>query len=286
MTRSLGASQTPRMSTESASARVAGQPARARLQRSLGPGTALSQAGVAEEYGVSRIPVRDALQRLATEGLVELRGSTAVVTPLSIEDLQELYEMREAVEPVATRLAVPRVGRAGIARMTRLLGVMDDPVVAARHWVETNAAFHAEVYTLAGRPRMIALVEQLRRLTDRYVYFHLDVVGRPGTSRTSTGRSSTRCGPRTPRRPPSSPTLTSRPPTRSCSTTCSPRSSANAPPSPRTGRCLPAQSPACAASPRPPRRPRPRSASGAAPPATRRPPPPRRTSSRCARPPS
>ena len=46
--------------------------------------------------------------------------------------------------------------------------------------METNAAFHAEIYTLAGRPRTIALVEQLRRLTDRYVYFHLDVVGEAG----------------------------------------------------------------------------------------------------------
>jgi len=162
---------------ESASARVAHSLRERVSSGQLGPGTALSQAGVAQEYGVSRIPVRDALQMLAGEGLVDLRGATAVVTPLSIDDLQELYEMREAVEPVATRLAVPRVGRAGIARMTQLLAVMDDPGTGPGTWVETNAAFHAEVYTLAGRPRMIALVEQLRRLTDRYVYFHLDVVG-------------------------------------------------------------------------------------------------------------
>jgi DNA-binding GntR family transcriptional regulator len=141
------------------------------------PGTALSQAGLAVEYGVSRIPVRDALQQLAGEGLVELRGSTAVVSPLSIEDLQELYELREAVEPIATRLAVPRVGRAAIARMTRLLDAMDDPALTSAGWVETNAAFHAEVYSPAGRPRMVALVEQLRRLTDRYLYLHLDVIG-------------------------------------------------------------------------------------------------------------
>jgi DNA-binding GntR family transcriptional regulator len=61
--------------------------------------------------------------------------------------------------------------------MTALLAVMDDPATTPGQWVDTNAAFHAEVYTLAGRPRTIALVEQLRRLTDRYVYFHLDVVG-------------------------------------------------------------------------------------------------------------
>lgn len=180
MTGSTGVRQTARVSTESAAARVAGSLRERVSSGQLLPGTALSQAGLAEEYGVSRIPVRDALQQLASEGLVELRGATAVVTPLSIDDLQELYELREAVEPVATRLAVPRVGRAGITRMTHLLAVMDDPAIGPGTWVETNAAFHAEVYTLAGRPRMIAMVEQLRRLADRYIYFHLDVVGQAG----------------------------------------------------------------------------------------------------------
>ena len=177
MTEAGAVRQTSRVTTESAAARVAGDLRERVSGGSLGPGTALSQSALAQEYGVSRIPVRDALQVLASEGLVDLRGATAVVTPLTIDDLQELYEMREAVEPLATRLAVPRVGRAGIARMTQHLAVMDDPSTRPGTWVETNAAFHAEVYRLAGRPRMIALVEQLRRLTDRYVYFHLDVVG-------------------------------------------------------------------------------------------------------------
>src|SRR3954453_14023632 len=44
-------------------------------------------------------------------------------------------------------------------------------------WLEANAAFHALIYTLADRPRMVQLTEQLRRLTDRYVYLHLDVIG-------------------------------------------------------------------------------------------------------------
>ncbi|MXG88649.1 FCD domain-containing protein [Nocardioides flavescens] len=165
------------MPSESAAARVA-RDLRERLSAGLvEPGTALSQTGVAEEYGVSRIPVRDALQQLAAEGLVELRGATAVVTPLSIEDLQELYELREAVEPLATRLAVPRVGRAALTRMRHLLATMEDDATAPRAWLEANTAFHAEVYALAGRPRMVALVEQLRRLTDRYLYVHLDVIG-------------------------------------------------------------------------------------------------------------
>ncbi|QNN54585.1 GntR family transcriptional regulator [Nocardioides mesophilus] len=165
------------MNRDSAAGRVA-QGLRERVvSGALAPGSSLSQTAIAAEYGVSRIPVRDALQLLATDGLVDLQGTSAVVTPLSIEDLQELYELREAVEPLATRLAVPRVGRAEVARMVHLLGVMEDPATSPSDWIATNAAFHAVVYSLAGRPRTIALVDHLRRLTDRYVYFHLDVVG-------------------------------------------------------------------------------------------------------------
>jgi DNA-binding GntR family transcriptional regulator len=146
----------------------------------LTPGETLTQKALALEYGVSRMPVRDALRALAADGLVELRSASATVTPLTIPDLQELYELRESVEPLATRLAVARVGRAEIARMSRLLEAMEHAEEDPARWIALNAEFHAAVYSQAGRPRTIELVEHLRRLTDRYVYFHLDVVGDSG----------------------------------------------------------------------------------------------------------
>ena len=165
------------MSEESAGTRVAdGLRERVRTG-ALAPGTVLSQSGIAAEYGVSRIPVRDALHVLAGEGLVQLGVSSAVVAGLSISELQELYELREAVEPVVTALAVPNVGRAEVARMTSLAALMEADGTTAEQWLEANARFHALVYGKADRPRMIALTEQLRRLTDRYLYLHLDVIG-------------------------------------------------------------------------------------------------------------
>lgn len=140
------------------------------------PGTRLSQSRIAAEHGVSRIPVRDALQVLASEGLVDLGTSTAVVHNLSVAELQELYELREAVEPVLTRIAVPNVGRAEVAQMSTLLRAMESASSAA-DWLAANASFHALIYSRADRPRMIALTEQLRRLTDRYMHLHLSVIG-------------------------------------------------------------------------------------------------------------
>lgn len=141
------------------------------------PGTVLSQADIAAEYGVSRIPVRDALRVLAGEGLVILGVSSAVVAGLSIPELQELYEMREAIEPVATALAVPNVGRAEVTQMAALIEVMEADGTTPGEWLEANGSFHALIYARADRPRMVALIEQLRSLTDRYLYLHLDVIG-------------------------------------------------------------------------------------------------------------
>jgi DNA-binding GntR family transcriptional regulator len=165
------------MAAESAGSRVA-RGLRDRLRTgALPPGTVLSQAEIAAEYGISRIPVRDALHILSTEGLVDLGGAGAVVTGLSIAELQELYEMREAIEPVVTAIAVPNVGRAEVTQMAALAERMETEGIEPADWLEANARFHALVYERADRPRMVRLTEQLRRLTDRYVYLHLDVIG-------------------------------------------------------------------------------------------------------------
>ncbi len=112
-------------------------------------------------------------------GLVDLDAFTAVVRGLSITELQELYELREAVEPVLTRIAVPNVGRAEVTQMTTLIEVMESSPSGV-DWLAANANFHALVYSRADRARMIELTEQLRRLTDRYLYLHVGVFGDTG----------------------------------------------------------------------------------------------------------
>ncbi|MEN4474970.1 GntR family transcriptional regulator [Mycolicibacterium cosmeticum] len=165
------------MGNENAAGRVASVLRAEILQGDVAPGARLSQQGTAERFGVSRIPVRDALAILAGEGLVRpSTNATAVVTGMSIAELQELYELRQAIEPLATQLAVPNVGRADILSMQHQLDIMRTQT-DARRWLAANAAFHAAVYRRANRPRMIELVEQLRRLTDRYMHVHLEVIG-------------------------------------------------------------------------------------------------------------
>lgn len=165
------------MAAESAAARIAGRLRTEILHGDLRPGSKLAQVGLAERFGVSRIPVRDALAILTGEGLIQpLANATAVVTGMSVEELQELYELREAVEPMTTRIALPNVGRADILYMRKQQVTMAE-TTDARVWLEANTEFHAAVYRRANRPRTIELIEQLRRLTDRYIYLYMEPMG-------------------------------------------------------------------------------------------------------------
>lgn len=164
-------------------ARTAGQAA-ARLIRDrilsgeYGPGALLHQSELAAQFGMSRIPIRDALGALAAEGLVELRAhATASVTPLTVDDLQELYEIRTAHEPKLTAMALPRLTSEDMSEMASLLGVMES-AGDETEWLAANNRFHRIMYCRAPRPRGVAIVDRSRMQTDRYtrVYTAIDRV--------------------------------------------------------------------------------------------------------------
>lgn len=145
------------------------------LRGELNAGTRLSQEALAHQLGVSRIPVRDALRVLHTEGLVDLQGRAgAVVSSMGLDDLQEIYELTEAVEPLACRLGTPNTGRAEIARMIhyheRMQAITDN-----MEWLEANALFHSTLYLACRRPRLIEFLGTLRRLKDRYLMLYLNL---------------------------------------------------------------------------------------------------------------
>jgi DNA-binding GntR family transcriptional regulator len=111
----------------------------------LEPGTELSEVALAREFGTSRGPLREALGRLASEGLVTVtprRG--AVVTQLSREEFIDAYQVREALETLAIRLAVPLMSDAEVAHLRELCELMaraarEDEV---RLFFATNNSFH------------------------------------------------------------------------------------------------------------------------------------------------
>ncbi|MDY6995128.1 MAG: GntR family transcriptional regulator [Actinomycetota bacterium] len=151
-----------------------------RTQLSTGaipPGVRMSQTELAARFGVSRIPLREVLQSLAGEGLVQIdEGGAVTVTPLSIGELQEIYEIREVIEPLLTKISVPNIGRAEILRMRAVQERMAEATCTAE-WVRLNNEFHGIPYAKAGRPRLRHLVEQYRMLADRYIFVLVEFRG-------------------------------------------------------------------------------------------------------------
>ena len=125
----------------------------------MAPGFQLRQDDLAERFGTSRIPVREALRQLEAEGFVTfLPNRGAVVSDLSIDEVIELLEIRIALECHALRLAIPAMGDIDLDDAREILRSYDkepDP----EKWGAFNWRFHKALYAPCNRPRLLAMIE-------------------------------------------------------------------------------------------------------------------------------
>ncbi|MFJ8871650.1 GntR family transcriptional regulator [Streptomyces sp. NPDC102473] len=149
--------------------------------RALSPGQHLVESELAGHLGVSRQPVREALQRLNTEGWVDLRPAQgAFVHEPTEEEADQLLSVRTLLEAEAARLAAAHVGRPGIEALEELCSQGERAVAADQVdvAVATNAAFHAKVMELAGNVVLAELAAQVDR---RVRWYYTPVARRRGT---------------------------------------------------------------------------------------------------------
>jgi DNA-binding GntR family transcriptional regulator len=139
------------------------------LNGSLSSGMQLRQDEIAERYGISRIPVREALKQLAVEGLVTLsphRG--AFVTSLSLADVLELQDIRIGLECRALKLAVPEMVESDFERAEHILDRYEsEPSIA--EWGIMNDAFHRAIYEPCNRPKLLEMIEANFAYVNRYM---------------------------------------------------------------------------------------------------------------------
>ena len=133
----------------------------------LKPGEELKEQHIAKQLSVSATPVREALKRLASDGLVELipyRG--AVVKELDYHEIREAYACREALEQLAVREAIPKLEQEKTEELYRILDEFEkesDPQKAA----EISRQFDKAVYALAGNSVLIGFLETLKGVIER-----------------------------------------------------------------------------------------------------------------------
>ena len=138
----------------------------------LEPGSEVSEADLAERLAMSKTPVRDALGRLRAEGFVRTfprRGY--LIVPLTISDMNELFDVRSIVEAGAAELAVERITPAELDELDRLADASyDESVPSLDQFIGANRDFHIAIARASGNGRLQQLVARQLDEAERFFY--------------------------------------------------------------------------------------------------------------------
>ncbi|NYT82196.1 GntR family transcriptional regulator [Alcaligenaceae bacterium] len=126
-------------------------------------GVQLKQEALAKRFGVSRIPVREALKRLQVEGLVEhTPHQGSIVAGLTIPQLLETLDIRIGLETRALKLAIPNMQESDFRAAEDILARYDQSD-SPREWAELNLEFHMCLYRPCALPRLLKMIEEMVR---------------------------------------------------------------------------------------------------------------------------
>jgi DNA-binding GntR family transcriptional regulator len=164
---------------EKASASSQGEVAYAKLRRciircELEPGERITEAKLASETGIGKTPVREALTRLIQDGLVRsIPGHGYEVTPITLGDVQDLYNFRLIIEPAAAQLAAGHVSATDLRRLDEFckarLSIVDQE--SESHYLQANYLFHTTIADASGNQRLGKAVRRVLEESERL--FHL-----------------------------------------------------------------------------------------------------------------
>ena len=133
------------------------------------PGSKLRQDHIAEEFGASHVPVREAFRRLESQGLVVSEPRRGVrVAGFSMGEIKEVAEMRAALEVLALRHAAPHLTKA-ILDQAEDANRIGDKAGDVHAWEEANRAFHRLILTPCAMPRLLKTIEDLHTASARFL---------------------------------------------------------------------------------------------------------------------
>lgn len=148
------------------------------LSNEIQAGEALRQEALAEAYGVSRMPIREAFRQLEAEGLVTFNPHRGVVvSEMSIDEVEELFDLRALIETDLIRRAASQATGADHQAARDILERSHKAYERGEveHWGELNRAFHSALYAPAGRPRAMQVLDTLSLNLDRYIRLQLSL---------------------------------------------------------------------------------------------------------------
>jgi len=149
------------------------------------PGERLSEEALAEQLGVSKTPVHDALGRLVAEGLVQVTPYVgASVVRLSPEDVDEIYDVRETLERLAIRRAIAHVDEEPLRALDQELASFSRPLQQRefQHYFDVDNRLHDAVAQMSGNGRLVRILDMLRNQSHAARYLSSRLPGRTDRS--------------------------------------------------------------------------------------------------------
>ncbi|MEK6354020.1 MAG: GntR family transcriptional regulator [Burkholderia cenocepacia] len=147
-------------------------------------GDRLIPEDIAAEINTSRMPVREAFRRLASEGLVAIRPNRgAIVRGLDVDEMEVVFGMRGVLEGLAARMALPNITPQHLDELTRLIDVMERAEPDGQQWVTAHRSFHEYLCQLCGRQRLITQIAGLHTVVEPHMRLWLERAYKPKTSR-------------------------------------------------------------------------------------------------------
>ncbi len=147
------------------------------LSGNLVEGELIRQELLADEYDVSRMPIREALKRLDAEGLVVFQNNRgATVTKHTLEEIAEIFDVRMLLEVDLFRRSIPNMTEQDFAECEEILDAMHTSYASGQvaEWGPLNEEYHNKLYEASGRELTKALLERVSLQSNRYVGMHID----------------------------------------------------------------------------------------------------------------
>ncbi len=145
----------------------------------LAQGLQIRQEALAEQFGVSRVPVREALRQLEAEGLITSQlHKGAFVSTRSLQEIEEMLDIRIGLERRALQLAIPNLTPKVITHARKILATYDRSE-SPHEWRDLNWSFHLALYEPCRRPCLVKMIEDVVRMNSHFMRTYISAtVGR------------------------------------------------------------------------------------------------------------
>jgi DNA-binding GntR family transcriptional regulator len=144
----------------------------------LSPGEKITIRKIAEKFGVSTMPVREAIRRLQAEGFLNLERRSVTIRKLSLEEVKQMFIIRQRLETLALEWALSHIKEDDLKGLHEILKLMDNEHISYSEWQQMNRTFHLQLYEFSKSKQLNQLIKNIWDAVNPYMYIFTTTVDR------------------------------------------------------------------------------------------------------------